>query len=109
GRPSRRRNVRRRNRLDVRRRPIDDVRRPRDFAARRLFDHASNLCNNPALNESESGEDLVTHNYVFVESVALLQARLGVDAAIKLARDSTTFIIDWVDEEMHASGIRALH
>lgn len=28
----------------------------------------------------DAGEDLLTHNYVLVESLALLQARLGVTA-----------------------------
>lgn len=56
----------------------------------------------------ESGEELLTHNYVLVESTALLQARLGLGAAIKLAKDSAAFVIDWVDDDLHASGIREL-
>ena len=52
----------------------------------------------------ENGEELLTHNYVLVESIALLQARLGIAAATKLVRDSTAFVIEWVDEELHASG-----
>lgn len=56
----------------------------------------------------EVGEELLTHNYVLIESMALLQARLGLDVAIKLAKDSTSFIIEWVDEDLHASGIREL-
>jgi uncharacterized protein len=56
----------------------------------------------------ESGEELFTHNYVLVESVALLQARLGLAAAIKLGRDSTAFVIEWVDDDLHASGVREL-
>jgi predicted nucleic acid-binding protein len=56
----------------------------------------------------ESGEALLTHNYVLVESIALLQARLGLAAAIKLARDSAAFVIEWVDDDLHASAIRAL-
>ena len=56
----------------------------------------------------ERGEELLTHNYVLVESTALLQARLGVAASVKLARDSATFVIDWVDDDLHASGIREL-
>ncbi len=54
------------------------------------------------------GEQLLTHNYVLLESISLLQARLGVSAAAKLARDSTAFDIEWVDEALHASGIREL-
>jgi predicted nucleic acid-binding protein len=56
----------------------------------------------------EAGEELLTHNYVLVESMALLQARLGIAAAIKLARDAKTFVIDWVDEDLHASAVREL-
>lgn len=56
----------------------------------------------------EAGEELLTHNYVLIESMALLQARLGLAVAIKLAKDATTFVIEWVDEDLHASGIREL-
>jgi len=56
----------------------------------------------------DGGEDLLTHNYVLVESIALLQTRLGLTAATKLAGDATAFIIDWVDDELHAAGIREL-
>jgi predicted nucleic acid-binding protein len=56
----------------------------------------------------DDGDELLTHNYVLVESIALLHARLGVRAAIKLTRDSTAFVVDWVDDELHASGVRAL-
>ena len=56
----------------------------------------------------DAGEDLLTHNYVLVESIALLQARLGLAAATKLAKDSTAFVIEWVDDELHAAGVREL-
>jgi len=53
-------------------------------------------------------ETLLTHNYVLVESLALLQARLGPAAALKLATDSRAFRIEWIDEATHASGILEL-
>lgn len=56
----------------------------------------------------DTGEDLLTHNYVLLESLALLQARLGIRAALKLAKDSTAFVIEWVDDDLHESGIREL-
>jgi uncharacterized protein len=56
----------------------------------------------------ERGEEMLTHNYVLVESLALLQTRLGVGAAVKLASDSASFIIEWVDSDLHAEGIRQL-
>ena len=56
----------------------------------------------------ETGEVLLTHNYVLLESLALLHARLGVSAAVKLANDSAAFVVEWVDEDLHASGLREL-
>ncbi len=52
--------------------------------------------------------ELLTHNYVLVESAALLQTRLGLSAVTKLAKDSAAFVIDWVDDDLHASGLREL-
>jgi predicted nucleic acid-binding protein len=56
----------------------------------------------------ESSEELLTHNYVLVESIALLQARLGLVAAAKLAQDSAAFVVEWVDADLHASGLGEL-
>jgi predicted nucleic acid-binding protein len=54
------------------------------------------------------GEELLTHNYVLLESVSLLQARLGLPTAAKFAKESAAFVIEWVDKDLHASGIREL-
>ena len=51
-------------------------------------------------------EELLTHNYILVESVALLQARLGHSTAAKFAKDSAIFLVEWVDKDLHASAIR---
>jgi len=56
----------------------------------------------------DAGEELLTHNYVLVESIALLQARLGPAAAVRLAKDSRVFVIEGVDDDLHAAGIREL-
>lgn len=56
----------------------------------------------------DSGDTLLTHNYVLLESIALLQARLGVATATKLAKESGAFIVEWVDDDLHAAGIREL-
>jgi predicted nucleic acid-binding protein len=56
----------------------------------------------------EHDELLLTHNYVLVESLALLQARLGVAAAVKLAQDASAFVIEWVDDDLHAAAVREL-
>lgn len=56
----------------------------------------------------DAGEELLTHNYVLVECLALLQVRLGPAAALKLATDSRSLVIEWVDEDLHAAGLRQL-
>ena len=50
-------------------------------------------------------EELLTHNYVLLEAISLLQARLGFSAAANLEKDSALFVIEWVDRNLHASGI----
>jgi len=49
-----------------------------------------------------SGRDLVSHNYVIVEAVALAQRWLGAGAAAELMRDLVPlFRIVWVDRDLH--------
>ena len=54
----------------------------------------------------DSQEGMLTHNYVLLESVALLQARLGLAQAVKFADDSANFTIEWIDKSLHLYGIR---
>lgn len=56
----------------------------------------------------EAGEGILTHNYVLVEAMALIQSRLGLAAALKLAHDCRTFDIEWVDRPMHEEAVRRL-
>ncbi len=56
----------------------------------------------------EVGEEILTHNYVLVEAMALVQGRLGLDAAVSLARDSRAFHIEWIDEATHEEAVRRL-
>jgi predicted nucleic acid-binding protein len=56
----------------------------------------------------DAEEELLTHNYVLVESMALLQSRLGRGAALKLAADTDSFLVEWVDEELHHAAIVGL-
>jgi predicted nucleic acid-binding protein len=56
----------------------------------------------------QSGERLLTHNYVLVESLALLQHRLGTGAAVKLAESASGFEIIWVDRRLHEDAARRL-
>ena len=56
----------------------------------------------------DRGDDLLTHNYVLLESTALIQARLGLPAAVGLAQDAESFVVAWVDEELHGQAVREL-
>lgn len=55
-----------------------------------------------------SAEALLTHNYVLVESIALIQNRIGIEAALELARTADYFEVEWVDTKLHHQAIRAL-
>src|SRR5262245_66600616 len=55
-----------------------------------------------------SGEQLMTHNYVLLETITLIQARLGVAAALNLIRNSSQFDIEWIDKNIHDWGTAAL-
>ncbi|MCB2261971.1 MAG: hypothetical protein LGR52_03395 [Candidatus Thiosymbion ectosymbiont of Robbea hypermnestra] len=52
---------------------------------------------------------LVTSNYVLVESFALIQARLGVDA-VRAFNDAILPVVvcQWVTEEDHAAAVEAV-
>lgn len=54
--------------------------------------------------------ELVTHNYIHVEALALIQTHLGVDAARSLAGDVLPLLTTvWVDESLHDAAIAAHH
>ena len=55
-----------------------------------------------------SGERLFTHNYVLVESMALLQHRLGLESALKLADDAQAFELAWITREIHDQAVASL-
>jgi predicted nucleic acid-binding protein len=57
----------------------------------------------------ESGEALVTHNYVLVEAFALVQRRLGMEAARALAQDVAPVLeVAFVDERLHELAVASL-
>lgn len=56
----------------------------------------------------DMGERILTHNYVLVEAMALIQSRLGLTPALKLAHDCRAFDIEWVDEATHGEAVRCL-
>lgn len=56
----------------------------------------------------DEGDLFLTHNYVLVEAIALVQHRLGLDAAVKLAADAKAFETEWVDEALHQAAVRQM-
>lgn len=52
---------------------------------------------------------LVTNNYVLVETFALLQHRMGIEA-VRAFHDDVLPVVntDWVNESVHRSGVSAL-
>jgi predicted nucleic acid-binding protein len=52
---------------------------------------------------------LITGNYVVVETVALVESRLGMHAARTFQEDIYPVLgVHWVDEALHAKGINAV-
>ncbi len=57
----------------------------------------------------ERDDSLVTHNYVIVETTALVQRRLGIDATRALMGDVLPVIdVHWVDDGTHRAAVAAL-
>jgi predicted nucleic acid-binding protein len=55
-----------------------------------------------------TGEVLCLHNYILVESAALLQARLGLQVALQFLKEAAVFRIEWVDHGLHEKAVREL-
>lgn len=56
-----------------------------------------------------SKDVLISSNYILVESFALIQRRLGIDAARVFQEDILPLInMEWVNAETHKSGVSAL-
>lgn len=55
-----------------------------------------------------SRRPLVTHNYVLVESMALLQRRLDLQTALDFSRDAAALEIEWVGAPLHRQALAAL-
>jgi predicted nucleic acid-binding protein len=57
----------------------------------------------------EANEPLMSTNYVLVETFAVVQRRLGLDALRALVRDVVPlFEVEWVSEELHQTAVAAL-
>ena len=72
-------------------------------------DDAQHSAARAAFSALLESEELTTHSYVLVETVALTQRRLGPDAVRALTQDLLPAITTvWVDEAAHAAGLAAL-
>jgi predicted nucleic acid-binding protein len=56
----------------------------------------------------KSGETFLLHNYILLESAALLQARLGLPSAILFLKDAKSFQMEWVDLDLHEEAAKEL-
>ena len=57
----------------------------------------------------QEDERLVVNNYVLVETFALVQNRLGLQAVTAFQRDAAPLLhIDWIDETGHSASVAAL-
>ena len=54
------------------------------------------------------GHLLLTHNYVLVESAALLQSRLGPESSMTFLSDAERFTVHWVSPADHAEAVKLL-
>ena len=57
----------------------------------------------------EAGEELVTHNYVLIETTALVGRRFGLGLVRRLDAEVTPLLtVDWVDAGLHAAAMDGL-
>src|SRR4030043_1205022 len=63
---------------------------------------------NKSQNVLKSGETFLLHNYILLESVALLQARLGLPSAVFFLRNAKSFEVEWVDRELQEEAVKEL-
>jgi len=59
-------------------------------------------------NVLKTGEIFLLHNYILVESAALLQARLGIHSATLFLKESKSFEVEWVDLALHQEAEKEL-
>ena len=56
----------------------------------------------------QSGEELLTHNYVLLESTALIQRRLGLNIAMAIYEHGLPTTVYWVNESDHQEAVDML-
>ena len=57
----------------------------------------------------ERAEELLVHNYILVESAALLQRRLGLSSVLRFLEDAKSFRVHWISEEDHDNAVALLN
>lgn len=57
---------------------------------------------------TSEGHGLLTHNYILVESAALLQSRIGLASALAFLTDAEQFTVHWVTPADHAEAVDLL-
>lgn len=55
----------------------------------------------------KDGVTLLSHDYILVESIALIQSRLGHSVAKRLAREALSFEIVWIDDLLYDRAAQA--
>ncbi len=69
----------------------------------RNYSQAVRIWENLVKNET----DLVTNNYVIVESIALFQNRFGMDKVRTFQAKLVPFLtVDWIDEDQHTVSVK---
>ena len=56
----------------------------------------------------ENGEEIITHNYVLVESAALMHKRLGLEVALAFLREARSFETVWADQDLHNGAVKLM-
>ena len=59
-------------------------------------------------NATAQGLGVLTHNYILVESAALLQSRIGLRSALAFLSDAEKFTVHWVTPRNHADAVALL-
>ena len=55
-----------------------------------------------------NNEDILLHNYLLIESTALLRRRLGLDVALRFLDQMISIQTHWIDNEDHAQAVTLL-
>lgn len=57
----------------------------------------------------EEEQELICNNYVLVESIALIQRRIGIEAVSILHNNIIPFIeVEWLDEKLHNAVVKSV-